>query len=55
MEMRDTTSGKGPKMPIEQKSVSFADIQAEAAKYVRPGITPLQDVGALYETRRPRL
>lgn len=37
------------------KPVSFADIQARAKQYIKPGTTPLTDVDAFYNTREPRL
>lgn len=40
---------------ILTKPASFADIQAKAAGYIKPGTPPLSDVGALYETREARL
>ena len=36
------------------KPISFADIQARAKRYLRPGIAPLVDVDALYNTREAR-
>lgn len=40
---------------ILSKPASFAEIQARAKKYIKPGTVPLGDVDALYETRTPRL
>lgn len=40
---------------ILTKPTSFADIQARAKAYIRPGTVPLGDVDTFYETREPRL
>ena len=39
---------------VLSKPVSFADIQAKAKSYIKPGTTPLTDVDALYNTREAR-
>ena len=36
---------------VFSRPVSFADIQANAKRYIKPGTTPLTDVDALYNTR----
>lgn len=40
---------------VVTKPVSFEEIQAEAAKYIKPGTPPLMDVSQYYETRKPKL
>lgn len=39
---------------VLSKPVSFADIQAKAQKYIKPGTPPLTDVDALFNTREAR-
>lgn len=40
---------------VLSKPVSFAEIQAKARTYVKPGTPPLIDVDALYNKREARL
>lgn len=40
---------------VLSKPLSFADIQAKARTYVKPGTPPLMDADALYNTREARL
>jgi bifunctional DNA-binding transcriptional regulator/antitoxin component of YhaV-PrlF toxin-antitoxin module len=40
---------------ILSKPVTFADIQAKAKRYVKPGTQPLTDVDAFYNAREPRV
>jgi bifunctional DNA-binding transcriptional regulator/antitoxin component of YhaV-PrlF toxin-antitoxin module len=39
---------------VLSRPVSFADIQANAKRYIKPGTAPLTDVDALYNTREAR-
>jgi bifunctional DNA-binding transcriptional regulator/antitoxin component of YhaV-PrlF toxin-antitoxin module len=39
---------------VLSKPASFADIQTNAKRYIKPGTTPLSDVDALYNTRAAR-
>jgi len=39
---------------VLSKPISFADIQARAKTYVKPGTTPLTDADAFYNAREPR-
>ncbi len=40
---------------VVTKPVSFEDIQAEAARYVKPGTKPLKDASGFYNAREPRV
>lgn len=40
---------------VLSKPVSFADIQAKARQYMKPGTTPLMEADAFYNAREPRL
>lgn len=39
---------------VLSKPMSFAEIQAKAQSYIKPGTIPLTDVDALYNTRTAR-
>jgi bifunctional DNA-binding transcriptional regulator/antitoxin component of YhaV-PrlF toxin-antitoxin module len=39
---------------VLSKPVSFEDIQAKASIYIKPGMEPLRDADALYNTREAR-